>query len=311
MSETPGKSNPGDRARSMTGYAESIAEHDGMVLTVSLRSVNHRFLDLHVHLPDALQSLEPKFRREIQERNPRGRLDLKVTMEGAALTKLRVDEALLGHYIEVFRQLGAKYGLPADADLPTLARLPGVLNLAGSEAGGGERIAALEARVLDTLRQTLNRWDEMRAGEARYLLDDMEKRVGRIQELAGRLVGFQAEMLLLAQKRLQERLEALLGQAGLDPARLAQEAALLADRADASEEILRLKAHAARFGTALAQEADLGRKLDFLSQEMHRELNTFLAKTAGLGEASLPLTDIALEIKGEVEKLREQVQNLQ
>ena len=307
----PASTNPGDRARSMTGYAETIAEHDGMVLTVSLRSVNHRFLDLHVHLPDALQSLEPKIRRKIQERNPRGRLDLKVTVEGAALTKLRVDEALLGHYMEVFRQLGAKYDLPAETDLLTLARLPGVLNLAGSETGGEERIPALETRVLDTLRQTLNRWDEMRAGEARYLLDDMEKRVGRIQELAGRLEGFQAEMVLLAQKRLQQRLEALLGQAGLDPARLAQEAALLADRADASEEILRLKAHAARFGTALAQEADLGRKLDFLSQEMHRELNTFLAKTAGLGEASLPWTDIALEIKGEVEKLREQVQNLQ
>lgn len=307
----PASIKPGGRARSMTGYAETIAEHDGMVLMVSLRSVNHRFLDLHVYLPDALQSLEPKVRREIQERNPRGRLDLKVTMEGAALTRLSVDEALLGHYLEVFRRLGAQYGLSAETDLATLARFPGVLNLAGSEAGGGERTAALEALLLDTLRETLNRWDAMRAGEARYLLDDMEKRVGRIQELAGRLEGFQAEMVLLAQKRLQERLEALLGQAGLDPARLAQEAALLADRADASEEILRLKAHAARFAASLAQEADLGRKLDFLSQEMHREVNTFLAKTAGLGEASLPLTDTALEIKGEVEKLREQVQNLQ
>jgi len=310
MSEAPLKSKPGGRARSMTGYAETVAERDGMVLTVSLRSVNHRFLDLHVHLPDLLQSLEPKIRREVQERNPRGRLDLKVTAEGAA-TRLSVDEALLGRYIEMFRRLGAQYGLPAETDLATLARLPGVLNLAASEAGGGERVAALEALLLDTLRQTLSRWDEMRAGEARYLLDDMEKRVGRIQELAGQLEGFQPEMLRLAQKRLRERLETLLGQAGLDPARLAQEAAVLADRADTSEEILRLKTHAARFLAALAQEADLGRKLDFLSQEMHRELNTFLSKTAGLGEASLAGTDAALEIKGEVEKLREQVQNLQ
>jgi uncharacterized protein (TIGR00255 family) len=311
MSETTKRPKPGERARSMTGYAETIAERDGMVLTVSLRSVNHRFLDLHVHLPDALQSLEPKIRREIQERNPRGRLDLKVTAEGAALTRLNVDEALLGRYIELFRRLGAQYGLPAETDLATLARLPGVLSLAGSEDGGGERIAALEALLLATLRQTLDRWDEMRAGEARYLLDDMEKRVGRVQELAGRLEGFQAEMVRLAQKRFQERIEALLGQAGLDPARLAQEAALLADRADVTEEILRLKTHAARFAAALAQEADLGRKLDFLSQEMHREANTFLAKAAGLGEASLPGTDAALEIKGEIEKLREQVQNLQ
>ena len=119
----------------MTGYAETIAEHDGMVLTVSLRSVNHRFLDLHVHLPDALQSLEPKIRREIQERNPRGRLDLKVTAEGAVLSRLNVDEALLGRYIELFRRLGAQYGVPSETDLATLARLPGVLSLAGSEDG--------------------------------------------------------------------------------------------------------------------------------------------------------------------------------
>lgn len=310
MAETTGKSKPGALARSMTGYAETIAEHDGMVLTVSLRSVNHRFLDLHVHLPDTLQSLEPKIRREIQERNPRGRLDLKVTAAGTE-TQLNVDEALLGRYVELFRRLGAQHGLPAETDLATLARLPGVLNLAGPGAGGGERIAALEALLIETLRQTLSRWDEMRAEEARYLLDDMVKRVGRIQDLAGQLEGVQPEMLRLAQKRMQERLEALLGQAGLEPARLTQEAALLADRADASEEILRLKAHAARFAVALAQEADLGRKLDFLTQEMHREVNTFLAKTAGLGEASLSGTDAALEIKAEIEKLREQVQNLQ
>ena len=311
MSETLAKHKPGDRARSMTGYAETVTEQDGMVLTVSLRSVNHRFLDLHVYLPEPLQPLEPKVRRGIQEKNPRGRLDLKVTLDRATPANVSVDEAMLGRYIELFRRLGAQYGLSAETDMATICRLPGVINLTGLEAAGGELLARLEAPVLAAVEQTFRRWDEMRAAEARFLLDDMGKRVGRIQESAERLEGLQAEIVLLAQKRLQERLQTLLGQAGLDPARLAQEAALLAERADASEEILRLKAHAVRLAIVLDQEADVGRKLDFLLQEMHREANTLLAKTAGLGEGSLPLTDSALEIKGEVEKLREQAQNLQ
>jgi len=302
---------PSSRIRSMTGYAETVADRDGTVLKVSLRSVNHRFLDLHVHLPEGLQSLEGKVRREVQERNPRGRLDLKVILEGEASAPPQVDEALLGQYVELFRRLGRQYGLAERTDLATLLRLPGVLNAAAPPTSGQESAARLEALVLDALRQTLQRWDDMRAAEAGFLVEDMRKRLGRIGVAAATLEGRQAEVVLLAQKRLQDRLQALAGQAGIDPARLAQEAAVLAERADSNEEILRLRTHATRFAQTLDQEADVGRKLDFLLQEMHRELNTFLAKTAGLGEGSLSLTDTAIEIKGEVEKLREQVQNLQ
>lgn len=295
----------------MTGYAETVAEQDGTVLKVSLRSVNHRFLDLHLHLPEGLQVLEAKLRREVQEKNPRGRLDLRVVIEGEAPAAPRVDETLLGQYIELFRRLGGQYGLAPEADLATLLRLPGVLNAAGAGAAEPDRQARLEKRLLGALRETLKRWDEMRAGEARFLVEDMQNRLRKIGEAAETLEGRHAEVVLLAQKRLQERLQTLLGQSGFDPARLAQEAAVLAERADSAEEILRLKAHTARFVQTLEQEADVGRKLDFLLQEMQRELNTFAAKTAGLGEGSLDLTDTTIEIKGEVEKLREQVQNLQ
>lgn len=307
------QSNDGTRSliRSMTGYAETVAEHGGTVLKVSLRSVNHRFLDLHVHLPDGLQSLEGRIRREVQEKNPRGRLDLKIIIEGEAAAAPQVDEALLGQYVEMFQRLGRQYGLEEETDLATLLRLPGVLNVTGARAAGQDPAARLEALVLDALRQTLDRWDQMRAAEARFLVEDMEKRLGKIGEAAETLEARHAEVVLLAQKRLQDRLQALAGQAGLDPTRLAQEAAVLAERADSNEEILRLRAHTMRFAQTLDQEADVGRKLDFLLQEMHRELNTFLAKTAGLGEGSLSLTDTAIAIKGEVEKLREQVQNLQ
>jgi len=311
MPETQSKEKPRSRIRSMTGYAEAVAEHGGTVLKVSLRSVNHRFLDLHVHLPEALQSLEGKVRREVQEKNPRGRLDLKIIIEGESSSAPQVDEALLGQYVELFQRLGRQYGLAERTDVGTLLRLPGVLNVTGARAGGQDPAARLEAQVLDTLRQTLRRWDEMRADEARFLAEDMEKRLGKIGEAAETLEGRHAEVVQLAQKRVQDRLRTLAGQAGLDPARLAQEAAVLAERADSNEEILRLRAHTMRFAQTLELEADAGRKLDFLLQEMHRELNTFMAKTAGLGEGSLSLTDTAIEIKGEVEKLREQVQNLQ
>ena len=311
MPGTPGKLEGRSRIRSMTGYAEIVAEHDGTLLKVSLRSVNHRFLDLHVHLPEGLLSLEGKVRREVQEKNPRGRLDLKIVIEGEASAAPQVDEALLGQYVELFRRLSGKFGLSAATDLATLFRLPGVLNTTGAPSASEDPAARLEEQVLDALRQTLERWDEMRAGEAGFLVEDMEKRLRKIGEAAENLEARHAEVVLLTQKRLQDRLQALLGQAGLDPARLAQEAAVLAERADSNEEILRLRAHTARFAQTLEQEADVGRKLDFLLQEMQRELNTFMAKTAGLGEGSLSLTDTAIEIKGEVEKLREQVQNLQ
>lgn len=304
------KSRIGSQIRSMTGYAETRVEHEGTVFKVSLRSVNHRFLDLHIHLPDGLQSLETKIRREVQEKNPRGRLDLKVILEGEAQSAPQVNEALIGQYVELFRRLGRQYALEEEADLATLFRLPGVLGTA-SAASGEDRATRLEAPVLDAFRQTVQRWDQMRAAEAGFLVEDMSKRLKKIAEAAETLEGRHAEVVLLVQKRLQERLQSLLGETSLDPARLAQEAAVLADRADSNEEILRLRAHTARFTQTLEQEADVGRKLDFLLQEMHRELNTFMAKTAGLGEGSLSLTDTAIEIKGEVEKLREQVQNLQ
>jgi uncharacterized protein (TIGR00255 family) len=295
----------------MTGYAETVAEHDGAILKVSLRSVNHRFLDLHVHLPEGLQLLEGKIRREVQEKNPRGRLDLKIIVEGQTQATPRVDEALLGQYVALCERLGRQYGLEEETDLATLFRLPGVLNVTGASVAGDDTAARLEAPLLDVLRQTLQRWDDMRAAEAAFLVEDMAKRLQNIMDAAATLEGRHEEVVLLAQKRLQERLQALAGQSGLDPARLAQEAAVLAERADSTEEILRLKAHTAQFAQTLAQETDVGRKLDFLLQEMHRELNTFMAKTAGLGEGSLSLTDTAIAVKGEVEKLREQVQNLQ
>ncbi|MBI4460763.1 MAG: YicC family protein [Acidobacteria bacterium] len=300
----------GTRLRSMTGYAETTAELEGITLTVSLRSVNHRFLDLRLHLPDQLLVLESKIRKQIQAGNPRGHLDVRVNLDWKTGTSAVVDEGLILRYLQLFQKLETEYGLSPAADAATLCRLPGVVTLAGGSAGR-EIPPQLEDAFWKALEETLERWDSMRAEEAQFLVEDMQERATGILRVLSQVVQWQAEMLPLTQKKLQERVQVLLEQPGLDANRLAQEAALLAERTDSSEEVLRLQSHLTQLRGLLEGESDAGRKLDFLLQEILRELNTLLAKTASLGEGSLPITQAGLEMKAEVEKLREQVQNLQ
>jgi uncharacterized protein (TIGR00255 family) len=161
------------------------------------------------------------------------------------------------------------------------------------------------------LAETLARWDTMRAEEAALLAQDMVARAEGLGNATGRVEQWLDGSLKDAQGRLAERLQSLAVPSGLEPERLAQEALLLAERADSTEEIQRMKAHVQRFVSLLQEESDAGRKLDFLLQEMQRETNTLLAKVAVLGASSLPVTELGLQMKAEIEKLREQVQNLQ
>ena len=298
------------RLRSMTGFAQTVVHEDGMSLAVSLRSVNHRGLDLHLTLPEQLQRLEPTVRKEVQARHPRGHLQLRVTLQPEGARSPSVDEELIGKYIDLFRRVGEHYALPLDSALTYLPQLPGVI-AEPSSIGSPQLSPQLEGAFLKALRDTLQNWDEMRVAEGEILQQDLRTRGELIRKFTNQAEQSWKQMVPLAQKKLQERLQTWLGQAGLDPGRLAQEAAMLAEHADISEELLRLKAHATQFLDSLQGASEIGKKLDFLLQEMQRELNTLMAKTAGLGEASLPLTKLALEMKGEVEKLREQVQNVQ
>jgi len=296
--------------RSMTGYAAASAQQNGFTLTVSLRSVNHRYFDLRTHFPEALLPLEREARSVIQARNPRGHLDLKVAIEFAGGGDVVVDEALAGKYIELFRRLGSQHGLAAPIDAATLAQLPGVVARKGISAGA-ELSPEMDSAFRTALSEAVERWDAMRAEEAALLVQDMAARVGGVGEATRQVEQWLGSTLQEAQARLAERLQTLAAPAGLDPVRLAQEALLLAERTDPTEEIQRMKAHVKRFAALLEGEVDAGRKLDFLLQEMQREANTLLSKVAGLGPASLRVTDLGLHMKAEIEKLREQVQNLQ
>ena len=296
--------------RSMTGFAQRTIEENGLVLTVSLRSVNHRSFDLHLTLPDSLQRFEPEARREIGARQPRGHVQLKVALERESAGGPAVDEASIGRYIELFRGVATRHGLTLETAIQHLSHLPGVILPAGSHS---PLIAPpeMQSAFLRVLRETLEDWDEMRIEEGAILEQDFRSRSEKITALIGRLEQLRQESVPVAQKKLQERLQTWVGENGMDAVRLAQEAAVLAERTDVSEELLRLHAHAAQFVALLDGQNEIGKRLDFLLQEMQRELNTLLAKTAGLGESGLAMTQVALEIKGEVEKLREQVQNVQ
>jgi uncharacterized protein (TIGR00255 family) len=320
LTETDQKTKPGTKPqqaraqesalRSMTGFAQASVQEEGFSLSVSLRSVNHRTLDLHLNLPDQLSQLEPALRREVAALRPRGHLQIRVSLERAAAAAPAVDEALVGKYIDLFRRLAERYGLSLETVMETLPQLPGVVSFNNSNSSQPVS-SVVEPAVLGAVREVLRDWDAMRAREGSIIEDELRTRSGAISVSVERLQKLREQMLPVAQTKLRERLQEWLGQDSIDAARLAQEAAVLAERTDVSEEILRLKAHLTQFPEMLGSDAEVGKKLDFLLQEIQREVNTLLAKTTGLGESGLAMTQTALEIKGEVEKLREQVQNVQ
>jgi uncharacterized protein (TIGR00255 family) len=309
--KTPGPARvPRSPLRSMTGFAQSSVQEEGFSLSVSLRSVNHRTLDLHLNLPEQLSHIEPALRREVAALRPRGHLQFRISLERAAAATPAVDETLAGKYIEMFRRLAERSGISLETAMQTLPHLPGVVVFNNSTSSQPVS-PVVESAVLSAVRDALRDWDAMRAREGSMIEEELRSRSRAISSSVERLQTLRDQMLPLAQTKLRERLQEWLGQDSIDAARLAQEAAVLAERTDVSEEILRLKAHLAQFPEMLGSDTEVGKKLDFLLQEIQREVNTLLAKTTGLGESGLPMTQTALEIKGEVEKLREQVQNVQ
>jgi uncharacterized protein (TIGR00255 family) len=194
----------------------------------------------------------------------------------------------------------------------SLLRLPGVVGgLAPAVPDTDEEQEALGQQLEKFLREALSRLDEMRRTEGRHLAEEMRARLTRIMEQAEKSRGLVDTLQPMFTRRLESRLRELLGGVNIDPGRIAQEAAMLAERSDISEELDRLRSHLLQFRKLLDAAGEVGKKLDFLLQEMHREANTMLSKTPGVESEALAVTGLALEIKAEIEKLREQVQNLE
>jgi uncharacterized protein (TIGR00255 family) len=295
--------------KSMTGYAQTRVIENGWSLRISVRSVNHRFLDLHLRVPEGFEPVEPRIRQIVRERVRRGHLDVTLHYELAGPAAVGVNREVAAAYLQAVNQLRKDFKIESEPDLASILRLPGVI---GPPAASLEdEMAQLEPAVAKCLVESLDKLDRMRADEANHLRREMSERLRNITSLAAKVETIAVQARPVFARRLETRLKELLGEAPLDPARLAQEAAIAAERSDVSEELTRLGSHVQQFESLLEGTGDTGKKLDFLLQEMQREANTLLSKTPGNEGEGLEITRLALEIKSEIEKLREQVQNIE
>jgi uncharacterized protein (TIGR00255 family) len=296
--------------KSMTGYAEARTLEKGWNVRVTIRAVNHRFLDLHLRMPEGFEPLEPRIRQSVRQIVRRGHLDVTVYYEPAGQAAVGVNEEIAAAYLQAANSLREKFGIRTEPDLAAILRLPGVIGAAAlAREGDFER---LESTVIGCLDESLTKLTRMREIEGGHLREEMSARLKNITALSARVAVLAERAQPAFAKRLETRLQTLLGESQqLDPTRLAQEAAIAAERSDVSEELARLRSHVQQFQDLLAGAPDVGKKLDFLLQEMQREANTLLSKSPGTEAEGIAITQIGLEIKSEIEKLREQVQNIE
>jgi uncharacterized protein (TIGR00255 family) len=287
--------------RSMTGFARVRKEIAQGELVLSLKSVNHRGLDLHFHLPNELDALENDVRAVIKSGVARGHVQIHVGLTRNVVGDAApLNRAMFHAYIAAFREAAQLYALDGQPDVNSALRIPGMLSTGDEEELGEEVTKALLEAAAEAVA-VLNRGRE-REGAA--TAQEMRERCRNICGLVTRMEEIRAGAVGAFQKRLREKLADLLRGAGIEPQRLAQEAAILADRSDISEELMRLRTHAGQLEAMLNGEGEIGKRLDFLLQEMNRESNTVLSKTGGLGDLGLTITDLALTAKSEIDKIR-------
>jgi uncharacterized protein (TIGR00255 family) len=296
----------------MTGYAQARGELHGWAVRVSVKSVNHRFLDLKLRMPEGFDLYELRLRQIVREKIHRGHVEVTVAVEPGKAAPVQVNKELVQAYLRAAESLRQETRAATDMDVVALLRLPGVITGVTTAVPETEEEQEKLGQSIDScLREALTRLDDMRRAEGKHLVEELRTRLAKIGEDTLKVRELAATLRPAFSRRLDAKLKELLGGTGIDPARLAQEAALLAERSDVSEELDRLRSHLQQFAKLLDGAGELGKKLDFLLQEMHREANTLLSKTPGVESEALAITGLALEIKAEIEKLREQVQNIE
>ena len=299
-------SNP---LRSMTGFARARRPLGEKELIVSVKTVNHRGLDVHVHAPSSADPFENAIRTMVKSRLTRGHADVRVSLPDFSRNgdSTAVNHDLLEEYVKAFRDAAARHSLDSTPDLNAALRLPGMFG----DSGSGDPPPETEALVLDALGEALTELNVFRAREGAEISNEMQLHNKQVAANAEAIEAIRSTAVSTFQARLNERLSDLLRGVQIEPQRLAQEAAILADRSDVGEELARLKIHSNQLAQLLEGGGEVGKKLDFLLQEMNREANTILSKTSGIGEIGLKITDLSLGCKDAIEKIREQSLNLE
>lgn len=289
---------------SMTGYGRMSVEKDGRQLTVELKSVNHRFLDISFRMPRSFNFLEDPARKLIGRYLSRGHVDLFVTYRNTREDSRRVetDEALLSAYMKALDGIAESTGLRDDRTLSLATRLPDVLSVAEAD----EDQEALRDLMNEALCGALEQMQTMRRQEGDALRRDISTRIDTLEEMTRQIEARYPETVAEYQNRLKARVEELLGGASMDEQRLMQEVAIMADRSAIAEETVRLHSHFAQVRGFMQADEPVGRKLDFIVQELNREVNTISSKSQ-----DVPITRLVVEAKAEIEKIREQVQNVE
>ena len=295
--------------RSMTGFARVSRSLSAGEFTISIKTVNHKGLDLHFHMPMEFDAVEPALRAAIRKRLSRGHVQVQVFLKRNAESggAASLNEPLLKAWLEAFREISVRLGAECKPDVNQALRMPGMIESRGAPATD----ESLEKAALDAAQEAIAELDRFRLREGAAIEAEVRTRTAALRDLAHKMDEIRARALPYFQQRLRDKLGELLGGAQIDPARIAQEAAILAERSDISEEIVRLRTHAAQTDDLLSAEGETGKKLDFLLQEMNREANTILSKTGGLGEPGLTLTDLGLAAKAEIDRIREQSLNIE
>ncbi len=290
--------------RSMTGFAQVKSQADeGTSFTLSLKSVNHRFLDPQLRLPLEMDELEMKVRRVLKERLARGHVEVTLAVDRRSGQGYEFNRELVGGYIEAFRKAAREFGAAGEPDLNNVFRMPGALGAMSPLDGN------FQTAVMAALDQAIQKLNLMREQEGRGIDAELRQRLSALEQATEEVSKLRAAVSRAYMEKVRSRMQELLENADQD--RILQEAAILAERSDIQEELVRLHNHIDHFRKLLDQGGEVGKKLDFLLQELNREANTLLSKTSGVAGEGLRITELGLQMKAEIEKCREQVQNLE
>lgn len=290
--------------KSMTGYGEARGNYNGKVFTIQIRSVNNRFLDLSVKLPRALLFAETPIKSFVQSRVSRGKVDVFVSVESSANedVEVSVNEDLVSKYITELSSISDKFEIPNDISVMSVSRLPEVIAVSIAETDNDKLLAQLN----EVLVEALLGFDSMRKTEGAALSADIISRIETMESLLSAISEAAPTTELAYRARLENKMREVLAESGIDESRILTEAAIFADRIAVDEETVRLKSHFSQLRAMAESEEPIGRKMDFLVQELNREANTIGSKCQ-----NSEIAHTVVDLKAEIEKIREQVQNVE
>ncbi len=290
--------------KSMTGYGRAKLDKNNRIYKIEIKSVNHKYSDITIKIPRSLSYLEDDVKKQIASNISRGKIDVFVGFENysQADKQITINEELAKQYIQKFKKLAEENELSSNISITEITKLPDVVTL--KETDDDEEI--IKDELLECTKEAINNFIEMRLQEGNKIKEDLKKRIDKVETMVNKISGYSTGLIEEYVVKLEERVKELLKTDIVDKSRLAMEVVLYADKCSVEEELTRLKSHIVQFNNFLEVAEPIGKKMDFLLQEMNRETNTIGSKSG-----SLEITNLVVNIKTELEDIREQIQNIE